>query len=84
MSKKVTGISVARNGIAHIKSPVVMLHVAPNIIEPLVYLRKPKNVSDSQFKAVVEDISSQIVGLNTHTVSKLEEDNALYGKGEKR
>ena len=70
---KVQAISVAKNGIAHIKSPVVLLHREPNIIEPLVYFRKPKNITDKQFESIVADLSSQIVGLNTQSVVLLEE-----------
>ena len=71
---KVQGISIAKNGIAHIKSPVVLLHREPNTIEPLVYFRKPRNITDKQFESIVADLSSQIVGLNTQSVALLEEE----------
>lgn len=71
---KVQGISVAKNGIARIKSPVVLLHREPNIIEPLVYFIKPINITDRQFESIVADLSSQIVGLNTQSVVLLEEE----------
>ena len=73
--RKIKAISIARNGIANIKSPTIMLHTEPNIIEPLVYLRKPKHITDEQFEAVIDDLASQIVGLNSYSVSKLEEES---------
>lgn len=71
---KVQAISIAKNGIAHIKSPTLLLHREPNTIEPLVYFRKPKNITDKQFESIVADLSNQIVGLNTQSVVLLEEE----------
>ena len=71
---KVQRISIAKNGIAHIKSPVVLLHREPNTIEPLVYFRKPRHITDKQFESIVADLSSQIAGLNAQSVAILEEE----------
>lgn len=71
---KITGFIVAKNGFGAIfKSPAILIQVEPNKLEAVAYFRKPKHLSDAQFKAVIEDIASQIKGLSKDTIALLEE-----------
>lgn len=74
--RKITGFSIFKDGLEMaFKSPAIMVHIEPNIITPILYFRKPTNISDEQFKAVVDDISSQIKELSEGTIAKLEQTN---------
>lgn len=67
-----TAISISKHGVRGLyKSPSVNAHFG-NKIAPILYFRKPKWVTDEQFESIIDDIASQIVGLNTRTVVELD------------
>jgi len=56
-----TAYSIAKNGLeGSVKSPIIYGHW-DNILEPLAYIRKPKWVSDEDFKIVVDSIRLCVV-----------------------
>jgi hypothetical protein len=72
-NNKITDLTVCKNGLeGAFKSPAILVQTGSNILSPIVYFRKPRHLSDKQFKAVIDDIMSQFKGLSEETIEVLE------------
>lgn len=70
---KIVSLHTCHDGLkGAFKSPAILVTTEPNILEPLIYLRKPSNLTEEQFKAVVKDVFSQIQSLSSDTITMLE------------
>jgi hypothetical protein len=60
MTKDLVGYSISTDGLAYIKSAAIYGHYKPNTIAPLVYLQKPKWVSDEDFKRIISSLKLEL------------------------
>lgn len=72
---KVKHITQSRTGIAGIiKSPYLGVVYEPNIMQPVVYFTRPKNISQEAFDIIVDDILKQVQWLSRESVKALTND----------
>ena len=76
MSKrKILSFYFAKQGDPIRKSPSLSVKEEPNVIYPIMYLRKPKWVTDEAFSSIIDDIEAQMSGLSEKTVNLLESND---------
>lgn len=61
ISKDLKSYSISDKGTLGVKSHAIFGFYKPNIIAPLVYLRKPKWVSDKDFERIVSSLKLELV-----------------------
>ncbi len=61
ISKDLESYHIAVDGIEHaFKTPAIVGQYKPNIFAPLVYLLKPKWVSEDDFKRIISSITIEL------------------------
>lgn len=61
ISKDLESYFINRNGLGYTKSPAIWGNYKPNTIAPLVYLKKPKWVSDDDFDKILDALKLELI-----------------------